>query len=134
MTVLEQAHKEWVAARAALAGAETTGKPSILTREYGQLFDREREAYEALIAAQVAALKPTCHVADSIVTWDQVAEGDLVVDRGLLVSVAATEDDTSQSACIRLKISVSRDPERDRWVTRRRDYWTAVRRYVESED
>jgi hypothetical protein len=80
------------------------------------------------------ALQPTCRVVDLIVTWDQVAEGDLVVDRGLLVSVAATEDDTSQPACIRLKLSPSRDPERDRWVTRRRDHWTAVRRYAESSE
>lgn len=75
-----------------------------------------------------------CRVHDEIVTWDQVAEGDLAADRGLLVSIAATEDDASQPAYVRLKMSPSRDPKLDRWVWRRRDHYTAVRRYIETSE
>jgi hypothetical protein len=49
-------------------------------------------------------------------------------------TVDAAKREALTRKVLRLKLSPSRDPERDRWVWRRRDNWTAVRRYVDSED
>ena len=73
---------------------------------------------------------PPSAVVDQIARWEDVQPGDLVLDKGEFVLARERDDSYSEPAYVGFFIGEYWGGL-ERWMWRRRDHYTAVRRYTE---